>query len=227
MTEVSPPPRDAWLRRHPRLGFSLALAAGLIASVALRTLPAKPVTLALTPVVRAVVEDAGAPALGAASPDLTIIVFTDYQCAICKRTDPALERLVASDRSVRVVYKIWPILGERSQYAAAVALAAHRQGLFGPAHRALMDHRGVLDTAAVRRAVVRAGVDWPRLERDLAAEQVAIAGRLTAHGGQAWSLGLSGTPSYVVGAHLYQGGLGDRALGQAVAAARRAGPLQP
>lgn len=227
MTAASPSPRNAWLRRHPRLSFSLSLAAGLLASAALRTLPAKPVTLTLSPVVRAVVEDPGAPAIGAQSPEVTIIVFTDYQCGICKRTDPALERLVAADRGVRVVYKIWPILGERSQYAGAVALAAQRQGLFGPAHRALMDHRGVLDPAAVRRAAERAGVDWSRLERDLAAEHEAIAARLSTHGGQAWTLGLSGTPGYVVGAHLYQGGLEDRALGRAVAAARRAGPIQP
>ena len=53
----------------------------------------------------------------------TIVEFVDYNCGYCKRATPALRELLASDKSVRIVYKEFPILSETSYIAAKAALA--------------------------------------------------------------------------------------------------------
>jgi protein-disulfide isomerase len=208
--------------RHPRLSLALAILTGVAASLALQLAarPARPLTR--TPVVEAVLTDPGSPRIGPPDADVTVVVFTDYQCPICKATDPALERLIAADPHVRVIFKDWPIFGPPSRAAARAALAADRQGRYLAFHSALMAARVRLDEAAIRRIGVAAGVDWPRLEADAASAGPDLDRQLDRHASQAWSLGLQGTPAYLVGPYLIEGGLDARHLAQAVRRARAA-----
>jgi protein-disulfide isomerase len=209
---------------RPGLSLALAVAAGLIAYVWLQGLPSQGPKLTLTPVVASVLNDAGTPASGAVRPDVVVVIFTDYQCAICKRTDPALGRLLARDPGVQVLWKDWPIRGPASDFAARVALAAHRQGRYVQVHDALMAARGQLTPERITDIAHQAGADPARLAADLQQHARAIDEQLGRHRLQAFSLGLQGTPAYLVGPYLIQGGLDDRALAAAVRKARRAGP---
>lgn len=209
-----------------RLSLLFAVAAGLGATAWLQLGPPPGQTLTRTPVVDQVLSDPGSPTSGAtlAAADVTVVIFTDYQCAICKRTDPALGRLLAEDPRVRVVWKDWPIRGPGSDYAARVALAADRQGRYRPVHDALMAARGQLTPARILDIAREAGADPVRLDADLQSQARAIDAQLGRHRLQAFSLGLQGTPAYLVGPYLLQGALDDRALVAAVRRARRAGP---
>ena len=102
------------------------------------------------------------------------------------------------DGNVRVAYKDWPIFGERSVRAAEVALAAERQGIYPSVHRALM-RAPRIDDAATRDAVEEAGGSWKQIERDLVEYQPEIAGQLEKYRLHAFTLGLKGTPGYLVG----------------------------
>lgn len=210
--------------RRPRLTLLMALIAGFAVSAALRYDVSGSQKLALTPVVQAVLSDSGSPSVGADNPDVTIVVFTDYQCPICRATDPALERLLATDSKVRVIFKDWPIFGARSKAAARAALAAGRQGRYLAMHRALMASRGALDAAQIERVAIGAGVDWPRASADMGADSARLDAQLGQQAVQAWSLGLRGTPAYLVGPYLIEGGLDDRQLARAVGRARKSGP---
>jgi protein-disulfide isomerase len=180
----------------------------------------------LTPVIERVLSDPGSPAVGATSPTVTIVIFTDYQCPICRETDPALERLLADDPTVRVIFKDWPIFGALSKAAARVALAAAGQGRYLPAHSALMTARPPLDDQAIESAGRIAGLDWSRAVGTLTRDGVELERQLARHATQAWSLGLEGTPAYLVGPYLIEGGLGDLALDLAVRRARWSGPIR-
>jgi protein-disulfide isomerase len=205
--------------RHPRASLVVAVAVGLTVSALLRLSPPGQ-RIERTPVVQAVLNDPGSPAVGASSSDVTVVVFTDYQCPICRATDPALEAVRAHDPRLRVIYKDWPIFGEASKYAARVALAADRQGKYVPVHIALMQARPPLDAASVRDAAISAGADWPRIEAVLAADKDGLDRQLGRHATQAWSLGLAGTPAYLVGYALFQGGMSEGALKRAISHAR-------
>ena len=216
-----------WISRRPLLTLVIALGLGLAASAWLQRLPAADQRLTLTPVVRTALNDLGSPAFGPSDADVVIVVFTDYQCPICKVTDPALQRLMARDPKVRVIFKDWPVFGARSHAAARAALAAQRQGRYRALHAALMASNVRPDPVPLRRVAEAAGVDWTRLQADLAAHSAEIDAQISRHAVQAWSLGLQGTPGYLVGPYLILGGLDDRKLAQSVRRARQAGPPQP
>src|SRR5690348_16723281 len=104
--------------RRQWLALALMVAAAIAASTLLQWWPREGRRLTLTPVVAGVLNDAGSPRSGAqASADVTVVVFTDYQCPICKATDPALARAQAADPFLRVIYKDWPIRGALSDLA--------------------------------------------------------------------------------------------------------------
>jgi protein-disulfide isomerase len=201
--------------------LALAIVAGVAVMLVVRNLPPPQQKLGDTPVVRAVLDDPRSPAFASPGADVTLVVFTDYQCPICRATEPALDRALAEDPRVRVIYKDWPILGERSRTAARAALAAQRQGKYRELHAAMMASRRRLDPAAIADLARRAGLDEPRLQADLARDGPAIDAQLARHASQAWSLGLQGTPAYLVGPYLVEGRMGHAALKRTLAKARK------
>jgi protein-disulfide isomerase len=207
--------------RRDALVLGGAVAAGGAATWWLQSRPPPARPLEMTPVVRAVLGDRGSPHAGAEAADVTVVVFTDYQCAVCKATDGALTALLAADPRVRVIFKDWPIRGPASDAAARHALAADRQGRYLDLHRAFMAVRGPLDPPRFEAVVKDSGVDPARLAADLKMHGEAIDAQLRGHALQAFSLGLAGTPAYLVGPYLIQGGLDERALAAAVRRARR------
>ena len=213
--------------RRPRLILAVGVAAALILSWFLQTRSPPARELRTTPVVEAVLRDRGSPRVGARQAEVVVVVFTDYRCPICRKTDPALDRLLASDPGVQVVYKDWPILGEASRAGARIALAAHRQGRYAEMHRVLMSDRAPLSLEAAPGLAARAGADPERLQETLSSELAAIDVQLDRHAAQAFALGLQGTPAYLVGPYLIQGGLDERQLVKLVAKARKAGPPRP
>lgn len=212
---------------RPLLTVAVLTGLGALVALGLRLQGPPPTALALTPVVESVLRDAGSPRAGAADADVVVVVFTDYRCPVCRRTDGALERLLASDARVRVHFKDWPILGEASRLGARAALAAERQGKYLALHRALMEDPAPLTAERLPDVARTAGLDAERLARDMAEHGRDIDEQLSRHAAQAFALGLRGTPAYLVGPHLIEGGLDDGKLTRAVAKARRAGPPRP
>lgn len=208
------------LDRRAWLGLGSAALVGWGVSAWLRGLGAPPERLSETPVFRQVVDDRGSPRIGRTTADVVVVIFTDYQCPICRRTDAALGRLLAQDPQLAVIYKDWPILGEISRAAAQVALAAARQGLYAEVHGALMGTPGALSVERIHDAAVSAGADWSRLEADRGRDAAQIEAQLGRHALQAFALGLEGTPAYLVGQRLVRGGLADGALRRLVKTAR-------
>ncbi len=154
---------------------------------------------------------------GAEKPDVTLVEFFDYACGFCRASVPDLDRLLKDDRSLRIVYRELPILSAESEVAARVSLSAAKQGRFLDFHRALYaaGRPGDAQIAAARRAT---GLDQAVVSRDAKAADVQneIAGNLAL----AKTLGLSGTPSFVVGDKVLSGAVGYDALKQAIAEAR-------
>lgn len=148
---------------------------------------------------------------GAANPDITIVQFFDYDCAYCRRSLPDIERLLAEDKRLRIVYREFPVLGPGSEVAAKASLVAARGSNYPAFHRAMYAAKD-LTAAEIDKVTAKYGVK--------PAEDAAITREIEANRGLARPLGLTGTPSWVIGDQVLSGAVGYDALKAAIATAR-------
>ena len=161
----------------------------------------------------------GSPVLGNAKGDVTIIVFSDYNCPYCKLAEPRLMNLIEADKRVKIVMKEFPILTRASMTASRMALAAHKQGKYRQFHLALMRREGVLDEAGILETARTAGVDLARARRDM--NGADISGEIIANFNLARGIRAFQTPTYIVGGRILIADSGDIDFAREVAQARR------
>jgi len=150
--------------------------------------------------------------------DVTVVEFYDLRCPYCRRMLPVVADLLHSDPKVRLIYKDIPILGPDSVLGARAVLAAQRQGGYQKLHDLIMAGPPSITPASLRADATRAGLDWDRLQHDMADPE--IEKRLSVNLELAHMLGIEGTPAYVVGKKLMPGAVDLAELQEAVAAAR-------
>ncbi|MEA3389826.1 DsbA family protein [Sphingobium sp. CCH11-B1] len=167
--------------------------------------------------------DPVAPTVAPQGYDVTIVFFTDYQCPYCRKVHPVLEQLLSEDNKVKLVYRDWPIFGAPSVEAARAAIASKYQGKHAAFNDALMRSQGRLSSESIRAAANQAGVDWARLQTDLAEHRSEIDQTLGRSSNYAAMMGLSGTPAMLVGNYLIPGAVDLPAMREAVAMARSQG----
>lgn len=204
---------SAITRRNLLAGLGTA---GLLAAAALRPVDA----LGREPEADLLFDDPEVPVGGNREGSLTIVSFFDYNCPFCRRSSGPLDEVVREDGDIRLIYKDWPILSEASVTGAVLALAAHRQGRYEPAHHALMSLEGRADDAAMHDAVSNAELDLQRLEKDVEETRPDISALLRRNIDQAEGLGLRGTPAYIVGPFLVTAALNEEGFRQVVSDAR-------
>jgi protein-disulfide isomerase len=161
----------------------------------------------------------GDPIEGNPNGDVTIVEFYDVRCPYCRRMLPTMAEALKRDRNLRVVYKDIPILGPGSVIAARAVLAAQRQGGYLKLREALMTGPPQIDSDVVKATAQRLGLDWDRLQRDMA--DPAIQARIDANLRLAHVLNIQGTPAYVVGETMLPGALSLADLQDVVAQTRR------
>jgi len=154
--------------------------------------------------------------------DVTMVEFFDYNCGYCKRALADMLEMMKADPKLRVVLKEFPVLGEGSVEAARVAVAARMQDSTGKKyldfHQKLLANRGSIGRPQALAAAKDAGFDMSRLEKDMAGDEPKAT--IEESFKLADALGLSGTPSYVIGPQVVVGAVGLANLQEKVNAAR-------
>ena len=135
--------------------------------------------------------------------ELTIIAFFDYNCGFCKQSLPYLQELVRNRTSLRIVYKELPILGEGSYLAAKAALAADRQRKYAEFHNALASFPGEISGETIKMIALKLSLDYAKLIKDTADPKLDAVLLETAN--LANSLGIEGTPAYIIGGEIIPG----------------------
>lgn len=161
----------------------------------------------------------GFPSEDPAKAALTMLVFSDYACGVCRQVEPWWREAVREAGDVRVIHRDWPILGPQSLRAAQLALASDEQRRYLPMHHALMRSPG-LSEPAIRAAAAEAGVDWELLLADLASKTRAINSKLARTAQDAQRLGFAGTPGFLIGSIRVNGGASQRQFADAIDRAR-------
>jgi protein-disulfide isomerase len=148
--------------------------------------------------------------LGNPQGNVTMVEFFDYNCAFCKRALPDMMSLLQTDPKLRFVLKEFPVLGPGSVEAAHVAIAARMQDPSGKKyiefHQKLLGGRGEADKARALAVAKEVGFDMARLEKDMDSDEVKQT--IDENMKLADALGVSGTPSYVVGDDVVVGAVG-------------------
>ena len=161
--------------------------------------------------------------LGNPHGNVTMVEFFDYNCGYCKHALPDMMKLIQSDTNLKFVLKEFPVLGEGSVEAAHVAVAARMQDPTGVKyiefHQKLLGGRGAADKMRALAVAKEVGYDMGRLMKDMDSDEVktTIAENLKL----ADTLGIDGTPSYVVGDELVVGAVGYDELQKKIAASRK------
>ena len=159
-----------------------------------------------------------APVLGNPNGDVTVIEFFDYNCVYCRRAAEIVKNLIVADKNVRLVYREWPILNKGSMFAARAALASRKQGKYEDMHWALMTQPRA-NEATVLKVAKYLGLDIERLRKDMASADVQ--GHISLSMKLARSLGITGTPTFLIGDALKPGMVPLPELRNLVAKARK------
>jgi len=210
------------LSRRERISLLLVIGGAVVSSVLLQLNAPIGQDVGDSVAALQIVADRGGPRREVQGADLTLVVFTDYQCPACKLAHPAMERAVKADGRVRLQYKDWPIFGPMSEQAARVAIAAYFQGIYPAVHDRLMRERRALGRPVLREAVEASGGDWKRIEHDLVSRAPEIDLMLARNQVDASRLNIAGTPAYLAGPYLVVGALSESQFRQAFANGRRA-----
>ena len=150
--------------------------------------------------------------IGNPNGDVTLVEYYDYNCGFCRASVPTIEQLVAADPNLRVVFKELPVLADSSRAAARAALAAAAQNRFKPFHDALYAAGPVSDDT-IAQAARTAGVNLSKVPAD--ADRMIRDNLETAT-----KLGVTGTPSWVIGDEVLSGALPIERLKEAITKAR-------
>jgi protein-disulfide isomerase len=150
---------------------------------------------------------------GAADGDVVLVELFDYACGYCRKSNEDVERLLAEDKKLKVVWREWPVLGRDSLAAAEASLAAAEQGKFRPFFHRLFE-QGRPTAPALQAAQSHTGVAP-------AAGDPSYRAEIEKNHELARAIGATGTPTFIVGGKVLQGAVGYDALKQAIAEARR------
>src|SRR6202451_860737 len=155
--------------------------------------------------------------------NVTMVEFFDYKCGYCKHALSDMLTLLKTDPNLKFVLKEFPVLGEGSVEAAHVAVAARMQDATGKKyiefHQKLLGGRGPADKARALAVAKDAGFDMARLEKDMGSDEVKKT--IDEDLKLADALGVSGTPSYVVGNEVVIGAVGIDTLREKISAERK------
>ena len=133
---------------------------------------------------------------------VTVTEFFDYRCGYCKIAATEMSSIIEENPDGRGVFKEFPIFGEQSDETAAIMLTDLAKPKTLELHERLMAEKS-LDDAALDRHLRAVGID-PAAARK-AAQAPAIQQQLVDTHELAASLGINGTPAFVIGDRLISG----------------------
>lgn len=166
--------------------------------------------------------DKTSPQFAPAGYNVTVVEFFDYNCGYCKKAQSTLEELLQSDKKVRVVYKEFPILGQPSLEASQVAIAVNMvdPSSYKKFHDAMMksNERGKDGALKIAKSI---GLNVAKIEATLKNDKAKIDGTLQGNLTLGGTIGINGTPGFVIGEELIPGALELATFKEKIAAARK------
>jgi protein-disulfide isomerase len=138
------------------------------------------------------------PVRGSARAPVTVVVFTDFQCPFCAKSEVTMRELAAEyGDQVRIVFKNNPLpFHDQARLVARAALAAGEQGKFWEYHDLVFAHQDALGGDALLGYATELGLDLVKFRAALDADRTGAA--VDADVAEAKRLAVMGTPAFFV-----------------------------
>lgn len=139
--------------------------------------------------------------------NLTVVEFIDYRCGYCRKAHSEVAELVSSDGNIRYVVKEFPILGDQSVLAARFAIATLRVAgadAYAKVNAGFYESfRGDVTEETLRAFAV--GFDLDPVPILAAMNLPEVTKVIEQNQLLAQRLGISGTPTFVIGEQMLRG----------------------
>lgn len=160
--------------------------------------------------------------LGNPDGDVTLVEMFDYNCGYCRQSVADILELLDEDPGLRLILKEFPILSEGSREAALVGVTVAQQDVdYLEFHTALFAERGQIGLDSAMSVATDLGLSRAELQlRMLEPDVTAVIERSY---NIARTLGISGTPTFILGDEIIRGAVGVDALRAKIANMRACG----
>lgn len=155
--------------------------------------------------------------LGNPKGKVTVVEFFDYNCGFCKRAISDMDAVIKKNPDVRFVLKEFPILGPDSVAAHQVSDAFRRIApeKYPQFHRELLGGEEHASEARALEVAASLGVTEDQIREQMKKTSNEASVRETY--ALARKIGITGTPTYVIGDEAIFGAVGAEALDEKVA----------
>ena len=132
---------------------------------------------------------------GAATPKVTMVYFTDFNCPYCKKIEPALNQLIEEFPQLKVIIKMVPLQGEASKLAVDFAQTVwlNEPEKYLKVKDMLMSSPRGLDAAAITKVA-----KLTKTERWAGNTDPRVAQMVDDNVNLMNELGIGGTPSMII-----------------------------
>ncbi|MCD6035318.1 MAG: bdbD 1 [Rickettsiales bacterium] len=163
--------------------------------------------------------DASIPVAGNPKGDVTIVEFFDYNCGYCKRVVPTLAKILEEDKNVKLVLHEFPILSPASEVAAKASIAVYKldKTKHFQFHKDMMAAGQKTEDVLLEDAA-KLGIDKAKMKELMASAEVQKVVDASRELGQ--SIGVRGTPAFVINGKLIPGAIGEEDFKQLIKEAR-------
>jgi len=163
------------------------------------------------------VNTAGSAFIGKADAPVVMAYWFDYQCPYCKQEEetvfPKLIKDYVDTGKLKIVYKDFAFLGPDSDVAsrASRAVWAVAPDKFGAWHKAMFDHQDQENAGWGSEADILAltgtipGIDVAKVKQLMTDKANAYTQDMQADANEGYSMGVGGTPSFLVGTDMMVG----------------------
>jgi len=163
--------------------------------------------------------DPTSPVFGDPAGDVTVVEFFDYRCPYCKATAPIIDALLKAEPHIRLVLKDIPILGKDSVYASRVALVAQYHGKLRQYWDAVFALKDKATPDSVLKVASSIGLDPALVKKEM--EAADIDSVLKRNLDLAKTLGVDGTPTFIIGTAVFPGAVSLDDLRHQIAVVRK------
>jgi protein-disulfide isomerase len=146
-----------------------------------------------------------APTRGGATPKVTIIAFSEFQCPYCGRVKPTMDQIEKTyGKDVQISFKHFPLSFHPNAMPAALAAeAAKDQGKFWEMHDKLFANQTQLDRPSLEKYAGEIGLDMGKFKAALDSNKGKD--QIEANMKEGQQFGVRGTPGFFINGRFFRG----------------------